>query len=807
MIKNYIKIAWRNIWKHKSFSIINIVGLALSMSVCLLIIMIVIDQYSFDSYQSKGDQVYRIHSGRPNQNGFEMASSAIPLAEKLKAEYPYIDEAVCLKGRIGGEVSFDNKFVSGGGYFTDNALFQILDYDFKEGDPNTALNKPFSLVITKELADHLFPNGAALGKTVEFHDKGIQASGLGEGNIEQDYGSFTITGVLNPLPGKTHLPFKILASSSTMPALMKDSLLSYNENDWQSIWDSYTYVLLNKSHHKTDLQSSLDRISSEVYKGKADVFSYKAVSLKEISPSGMVGNLTHVSLPKIGLIILSLLGFIVMISACINYTNLSLARSLSRLKEVGVRKVVGAQKRQIFSQFIIEAIVLSLIALLFAYIILTFLKNAFATLMINDFLNISFQENISILIVFIGFSMLVGIIAGLLPSVYVSGMSPINLFRNTGVFQSMKRLGLRKTLVVIQYSVSMIFIVSILVIYGQSKHLINTDLGFDKEDVITVKLYDYENYDRLKNEIATVIGADNIGAVSLLPAGHDVRGTTIQKSQSSKYINVNTFETNKSAMNLLNIEIIAGTNLLEYNNDSKILINESTLKQLNLNSPKEAIGQTVLMGKNSKQIIGVVKDFYFLGATQAISPLVIFNNELAYSYALVKCLPGQTQKTIELLRSTWKKVNPQTSFVYSFLEEEISLTKKIFLDLLFIIGTLSFLAIIISLLGMYGMMAYTAETKVKEVGIRKTLGSSIHQLMMLLSKGYLTLIFISMIFSIPLAIFINNFWLENFANRIAVSASIILTGIGSIVVISCIMILHQAYRAAVENPIKSLRNE
>ncbi|MEB2779753.1 ABC transporter permease [Algoriphagus sp. C2-6-M1] len=235
MISNYIKIAWRNLIRNKSFSLINILGLAVSMSICLLIIMIVMDQYSYDTYHSKKDRIYRVHTTRYQENQGETASSALPLAEKLIREYPMIEVAAGINKEIGGDIIYDEKFASGGGYFADENLFKILDFSFKEGNPNTALIEPYSLVITSDLAEILFANESALGKIVGFHDKDIKATDIEEGNIETDFGYFTITGVLNPTPGKTHLPFKLLASLSTMKSLPEGSVFGNGEDDWDNV--------------------------------------------------------------------------------------------------------------------------------------------------------------------------------------------------------------------------------------------------------------------------------------------------------------------------------------------------------------------------------------------------------------------------------------------------------------------------------------------------------------------------------------------------------------------------------------------
>ena len=376
MIKNYFKIAWRNLLKNKTFSLINIIGLATSMSVCLLIIMVIADQKSYDRFHSNKERIYRVLTIGKNGNFMrKTASSALPLADALKNEFSGVEAAASLVKNIGGDVVYHQKFASGGGYFADGNLFKVMDFRLAQGDENTALSVPYSLVLTEELAMQLFSNENPIGKIVKFNDKGIIPSAPETGNKETAYGQFKITGILEPTPGKTSLPFKLLASLSTVQSLTKDSILNYPPNDWDNVWKAYTYVLMQKGKTKADLQQILDKISDKQYPKEYPLqFAFEAQSLLDITPSEPIGNMTNISMPPIVLTILSILCLIVMLSACLNYTNLSVARLLTRAKEVGIRKVSGATRKQIFGQFITESVVVSLVSLFFSVIILFFFQ-------------------------------------------------------------------------------------------------------------------------------------------------------------------------------------------------------------------------------------------------------------------------------------------------------------------------------------------------------------------------------------------------------------------------------------------------
>jgi putative ABC transport system permease protein len=813
MLKNYIIIAWRNLIRNKSFSLINILGLAVSMSVCLLIIMIGMDQYSYDTYHSKKDRVYRVHTTRYQQNNGESASSALPLAEKLRTEYPGIEAAAAINSEIGGDVIYEDKFATGGGYFADANLFQILDFEFKEGDPNTALNEPFSLVITSEMADILFGAESALGKSVGFHDKDMRALDIEEGNSETDFGYFTITGVLNPNPGKTHLPFKFLASLSTMKSLPEGAINSTEDNNWDNVWTNYTYVLLKEGQIKEDLQANLDEISEQIYGPKYDnKHSFKAMALGDLSPTEFISNTTHISIPKVVLWILGVLCLIVMFSACLNYTNMSVARSLTRIKEVGIRKVSGANRTQIFVQFITEAVVISLCSLFFAFLMLQILEQGVDGLTFNQYLKLSFSQSVPGILIFIGFSILVGIVAGLLPATYVAKLNPVNLLNKLSGVKIFKSLGIRNVLLVIQFSISLIFIISVVLIQSQARHMLNFDYGFDKENIVSVKLFNPDNYQRFAQAVGSNPAVSEVGATSLIPGGGWNFGLdAINPDFPLDTVQSSFFDINSSTLDVLDLKLIAGKNLPVEGSENMVLINEFAVKTFNLNSIDQAVGRQLTLEENGEfknvQVAGVVRDFQFLSPDREMETLLLRNRNDAMGFALVKVSGQNPTQTLVSLEAAWKEVNPDSKFSYKYLDQELLFIHQVLGDVISIIGLISFLAIFVSCLGLLGMAMYTAQTRVKEIGIRKTLGSSIPQIIYLLSKGFLKLLGVAILLSVPAAYFINKLWLEFFASRVSIGVIPIGIGVGSILLISLGIILSQSYRAAVINPIDSLKSE
>jgi putative ABC transport system permease protein len=813
MIKNYLKVAWRNIVKNKTFSFINITGLAVSMSVCFLIMLIIADQKSYDQFRANKDRIYRIQTVGKNGNDMrEAASSALPLAELLRRNYSGIEASAALVRNIGGDILYKDKVASGGGYFADGNLFKVLDFKLQQGNARTALENPFSLVISEELASQLFPGKDAIGKTVQFNDTGINPGGPETGNRETSYGQFIITGILKPDPGKTSLPFKLLASLSTLNALTKDSILNYPPNDWNNVWSNYTYVLMQKGKTQSDLQTILDKVSSEQYpKGKDNQFAFKAVSLTDIMPNDPIGNPTNTSMPKIILVILSVLCLIVMLSACLNYTNLSIARLLTRAKEVGIRKVSGATRKQIFTQFITEAVVVSLLSFVFSLLILLLFQRLFSGLWLNQFLNITFNYTPEIYLLFIGFSLSVGFIAGLLPSIYISMFNPAHIFKSLNSIKLFKRLTIRKVLLVIQFCVSLVFIISTTLIYLQGDHILNFDYGFNKNNVVNIKLFKTENYDRFAQAISENKNVAAVSACTFLPAtGDDYAETVIRSDDHKDSLQANYIDIDAGCLNVWGLQLVAGKNLPDIpgeKEDHYILINERMVHDFKYSSARQAIGQHVIIGSNEAEIVGVVKDFQFLDVTNAMRPLMLRNRRGEFGYITVRTSGKDVEGTVAFLRNTWKKVNPASKFEYEFFDQQLSVTHSMLSDTAGILSVLAFLAVLISCMGLLGMATYTAETRRKEIGVRKVLGSSVFQVTVLLSQGYMILLGIAVLIAVPIAYIVNNIWLQNFASRINITPWNLLLDVLALAAISLLIVLSQAWKISNANPAKSLRTE
>jgi putative ABC transport system permease protein len=812
MIKNYFKTAWRNLLKNKAFSVINITGLAVGISVCLLIINMIAEQNSYDDFQSKKDRIYRITTEGRGRSDFKTASSTYPLAQQLKQEFPGTEQSATLIRKIGGDMLYNQKAATGGGYFADGQLFKIFDFELSKGNAATALQNPYSLVIAADMAKLLFGNEDAIGKVVQFNDKGINPGGPEKGNRETPYGLFTITGVLKDVPGKTHLPFKLLASLSTLPALKANNKLDININDWNNVWDGYTYVLLDKTKTEQDLQAALDGIATRQYvKGSNNEYAFSTKALAKIVSSDPVGNETSLTLPPTVLLILGVLAFIVMLSACLNYTNLSVARSLTRTKEVGIRKVSGASRSQIFTQFITEAVIVSLLSLILAIGLLFVLRNAFTGLWLNQFLQISLSQSLSLYLVFLCFSIAIGLVAGVMPSLYISAFNPIVMMRNFGGIKMFKRLTLRKTLLVAQFAISIIFIISTVVLYQQTNLLLHFDYGFNKSNIVDVNLYNPENFQRFAQEISKNKDVAGISAVSYMPSTGTQNGALAFKADNLKdSLQINFIDVDAKFFDMMDVKLVAGKNFPEIpdtSGENYVVVNETLIKEWRYASANAAIGQRLLLEGNTVEIIGVVKDFQFINVTSKIAPLTLRNRPNTFGVAAVKIAGSNTAATLAFLERTWKKVNPNTKFEYQFLDEQLLFTHSMLNDVAKILSVLSLLAVFISCLGLLGMATYTAETRAKEISIRKIVGSSVSQIVVLLTKGFVKLLLIATVIAVPAAYLLNNMWLQFFAYRVSVSVPVLIFSVLMMFILSLLIVFSQSWKAAFANPVKNLRRE
>ena len=808
MIRNYLLVALRNLTRHKFFSFINIFGLAISMSVCLGIIMLVADQLTYDRYNTKRDRVYRVITKYLNADGSDAgndyATSPLPLGESLTQDYTGVEKAVRIRRGFGNNwIEFDQDVnIPLGGFFADPEILDVFEYELEHGDPNTALREPYSVVLTKKAAQKLFKQEVPLGEVIKVGD-------LGE---------YKVTGILKETNQKSHIVFEALASYATLKSLEADSTLSAADGNWGNWTSGWVYLLLEKGRSANEIGRNLadiakkqkphDRTANDGHQ-----YQFYLQNLSAITPGPFINNPIGPFMPRIFVYFFGGLALIVMLTSCFNYTNLSIARSLTRAREIGVRKVNGAYRYQIFFQFLSESIIIALISLLAALVLLVAVKPFLMNLKFAQVLKWDLEANYYVYGAFFVFSLVVGILAGLFPAVILSKFQPVKVLKNAGGgLKLFARLGLRKSLLVVQFSLSLIFIISVLLLYNQLTLFIKADHGFEMANKINVRL-NSTPYASLQAELNRFSNVENVSAASHIPAAGMTYGDGFKRNLSDQEgIGVDYFYVDANYLDNMNIPLLAGRNFKEdagESNKNFIILNESAVEAFHFTSNTDALGEVIYVEQDSSkfEIIGVVKDYNHQVLMAKIGPMALRYNPEEFRLLQVK-YSGSHEDAVKAIESAWAKVNPSLKLDYKDFEEEVRFFyKTVFSDFVTIIGVIAGMAITISCLGLLGMATYTIETRMKEISIRKVLGSTDHGLVVLLSKGFFKLLLIAIVIAVPAAWFINNLWLQLIAYRTELSGGVISLGVLLLLLVGGLTIGSQTLRAAYANPVDNLKNE
>ncbi|MEQ9376088.1 MAG: FtsX-like permease family protein [Imperialibacter sp.] len=817
MLRNYLKVGVRNILKHKAFSFINVFGLAVAMSVCMLVILMLADQYSYDQFHSKKNRIYRILT---DSKDFRQAYATSPysLADVLRTEYPSVENSTRLMPGVGGDVIYGKRLLEMRGYFTEPQFFELFDFDLQKGDERSALSAPNTIVISSELAGNLFGSEDPLGKVVSFSDRQLPFPldhGAG-GSASVEWGTFTVTGVLDDKPYKSHIAFDVLMSMTTRPRLYAEKKLENLTDNWKHYWRNYTYLLLDQSKTEADMQAELLALGASKYKDMEDEdkrnIIFKGQRMADIA-MGLENNDTNYRLPAFGYYFLGLLSMVVLICACLNYMNLSIARATTRAKEIGVRKTNGAHRGNLVLQFLTESVLMALLSLGFAWLLLmVFLKPAFMNLWLNQYFNFDFQASVWVYLIFLGFALLIGIFAGVYPAFIMASYQPVKVLKNNAV-GGRGKLGLRKLLSISQFVISLLFIVTSILIFRQFKHFIDFEYGFTTKNVVNIELQGVDDQ-LIKNEMKAIPGVASVSACDIIPAGGTNNNFTLRKQGTEdEYTQFGSLRTDEDFIETLDIKLIAGRSLPAERQglDKYILVNEAAVKAMGFGHPSEIVGQLFEMewGKNTLEVVGVVEDFQFkvLVNEDKISPLAMRGGLDQYGFLNVKLVSDDLMGTVDKLRAKWESVDPVHPFKYRFFDEQLANTHQAIFDIVSILGFIAFLSIMIACLGLLGMATYSAERRTKEVGIRKVMGAPELTIAFLLSKELFWMLIISVSISAPLSYFLNNLWLQYLPNRVEFGFGTVFIGSSVLLVMGLLTIGSQTFRASKRNPVDALRME
>lgn len=808
MLKNYVKVGIRNILRYKAFSFINIFGLAVAMSVSMLIILMLVDQTSYDQFHKNKDRIYRVNMKPVNFHLY--ATSPFPAADALKTAYPFIEETTSLLGGVGGDAVYGQKLVSAIGYFASDSFLRMFSYELESGDRSTALHEPNTMILSHDAARQLFGDEDPLGKVVEFTDRGISYHSDDE-RPPVSWGSFKVTGVMTT-NYKSHLKFDVLVSAASLSVLYKDKKVDDISDNWNHYWRCYTYVMLKPDAGTDQLNAALNQLAEQQYKADENMrgSTFVAQSLNAITPGPALGNSPTTSLPTFVYYILGGLALVILIFACLNYTNLSIARAVTRSKEIGIRKVNGAFRWDLIFQFLSESIITALMALAMANVLLLFLKSAFMHLWVNKYLNIQLEFNTYAYLLFFGFALVVGFIAGVFPALSLSKYKPAKVLKNMASSGG-RKLGLRKVLTVTQFAISLLLIITAIVIYNQFNYFMHFEYGFMPQQVVNVKLQS-NNFQLVKNTLSTVPGVTAVSGCSYVPAIGRNDNATLKKPGMEDPITAIDMRVDEDFIDVMSLDLIAGHNLPPGNDSTAtyILVNEQFVKEAGFNQPEEILGYRFEQGNDhTVEVAGVIKDFTFhlLFTGRKTGPIIMHNEPQQFSLANVKIESKNSAAILAQLKDKWKTVDPVHPFEYEFYDDELANTNQGIFDIASIIGFVAFLAITIACLGLLGMAIYTIERRTKEVGIRKVMGAGETALVVLLSREFLILLGIAIFIAAPLGYFVNNLWLQFLVNRVDIDFSTIALGSFVLLVLGFITIGSQTIRASKSNPADILKME
>ncbi|HEY5749738.1 MAG TPA: ABC transporter permease [Chryseolinea sp.] len=792
MIGSYIKTSGRSIVRHKLFSAINIAGLAVSMAVGLVVIVFISDLMSYDMFHEKRDRIYRVLT---TNGSMVCASTSVVAGKKIDETLSGIEALTLLRRGFGGDVTAGQLTLPVSGLWADTSFFEVFTFPLLYGDPATALKEPYSLVLTEQSAKKIFGVTDVLGRSVKV-----------------DTLNYVITGVLKDIPKMSHLRFESLASFSTVELQQPDTDGGFMS--WGSMYMNYVYMVLQKDGDPSSVQTGLDKISAAENKGLPDSkISLSLQPLGDIAIGKRLVNQIGPVMNSAAIWILAGLAAVVILSACFNYTNLSVARSFRRSREVGIRKIIGAGKGHVAGQFLMESVIISLMALVVSFLLFLILRTQFISL--HGFLENLAELKLSpgIVLGFIAFAIVVGITAGIIPALLFSRINPNKVLKDASSLKLFRHVNLRKGLIVVQYIFSLIFITSTLVGYQQYKSFLAFDLGFTTENILNINLQG--------NNAATVIKE-----LKELPEVEAASQSLIIMSLGQIYgLPMKYEKTNDSASIWLNIidehylplhrhTLLAGKNFTpkpENAVESETIVNERLLKRFNIanGDPASAIGEEVLIDGNKLTIVGVVKDFHYETVEDNIEPMAFryFTNK-NYGFVNVKITSHDLPATRARIEEAWKKVDKIHALDAKFYDDQIEQAYGAFSMMLKIIGFLAFLAVCISSMGLFGMVVFTTETRLKEISIRKVLGASEGKLIFLLSKGFILLLSIAAAIALPVTyLFFDKVVLANFVYHDPIGWPEMLTGFLSVMAIAFLMVGSQTFKVARSNPAEVLKRE
>lgn len=801
MFINYLKISLRNLRKNKSYSFINISGLAIGLASFLMIGMFVHHELSYDKHFEDSDRIYRVikENARSHQGTNLYAVTPMPLHTRLKESFPQFEYTTYVSP-YNGLLKLDENSFYEQGLYAGGEFFETFSYTWLHGNPSTALEDPSSIILTESLAEKLFGNKNPVGLSLEIIPE-----------FETETNVKMITGVIEDLPETSSINFSYIANEES--------------NKWHegnaNNWDSNGYFTYAKIGESSALNDELLGKINEQYSAQMQDNGYKPENVPKLAFQPLEDvhlKSTHINHNR-GVVLgdikyvytLFLIGLIILLIACVNYMNLATARAIMRAKEIGVRKVIGALRSNLIMQFISEAVLLSLFSILMAVVLVWVFFPPFINL-VNRPIGIEFITTIEFWLSLLGVSLLVGIFAGSYPAFYMSSLQPSGIFKNH-TKGGKGNAYLRNILVTGQFAITTILIISSIVIFQQLDFIRTADVGYTRDQILTVPLKDEsfgKHYDAVAQSLKTNPNILSVSSGNHLPM--DIPGSTSGVNWTGREERVKFYRHNVhyDFLEMMEIDLVAGRYFSEDFSTDKMnafIINESAAEGMGL-TPEQALGIRLEMWKRAGEIVGVVKDFNFLSFRLEQSALMIgFNREQDYNYLVMKVSPENMDETISFVEATVTEISPDYPFEYSFMDDAFDNIYKTDLNLGKLLNSFTILALFIASIGLFGLASFMMERRAKEIGIRKVLGANLLQILTLVNKDFAKLISISFLIAIPVGWYVMNTWLQDFAYKITIGPSIFLSAGLLAIVIAFLTVSYKSIKTASVNPVKSLKSE
>lgn len=792
MIKNYIKIAWRNLKRNKAYASISVIGLALGMACGILIFTLVTYHLSFDNFHKNPDRIYRFVTEWHDEQVDKSSAVPVPVAKLFRSEYT-------LGEKVGRSISYNQTLITindgkevkkfreeTGVAFTEPQYFDILNFPLIKGDKNNVLKQPGQAIITQKTAEKYFGKRDAMGQTIRLDNQV----------------SFNVVGILKNLPNNTDRKQEIYLSYADFKTYTGGGL----EDNWGGVYSgSEAFTLLKPGVTKTQAEAALAQLRNKNFKGRDQkVWQFKLQPLNDIHFNAELDGYAD----KKYLWALFFIGLFLIITACVNFVNLATAQALNRSKEVGIRKVMGSLPRHLFWQFIAETAIITFVAVVlsgvFAELTLPLLNSLFKSEMEFNWLNLSlFTLLTAVVVIFL---------SGSYPGLVIARFQPIQALKSKLSQKDIGGFSLRRILVVTQFAISQVMIIGAIIVISQLRYSQSTDLGFNKNAIIMFPMpkNDKATISAMQTKLKEISGIEKVSFCYAPPASgsNSTTGVNYDNRAEAEHWGINMKFADANYLSTFNIKLAAGRNLFPSDTTREFLVNETFCRKLGLH-PQDVVGKMIAVnGKTSKgPIVGVVKDFYNYSFHTEIAPICIMPAVKNYSNCAVKINMRSAKTTLAAIQKTWSDTFPDELYSYNFLSDSIAKFYDQDTILLKLVEAFACIAIIIGCLGLYGLVSFMAVRKTKEIGVRKVLGANILNVLWLFGKEFSRLLLIAFVIAAPAAWYVMHNYLQDFHYRITIGPGIFLISIASTFAIAAVTVGYRAMLSATTNPVKSLRSE